>query len=478
MLAAAGLTAGCFQPLFGTQPSAATNSVRDKLQQIDVPVIVAPKGQTVARIAVALRNSLQYGLNGAAGANAPTYTLKVNVGVSNLSIIVDITSGRPDAQVASIIANYQLIEMATGKVVLNNSTFAMSITTFPARRNASPSSARSAMPKTAPPRSSPTPSGTGWHRTSSPAPEHSRWLRSKQPTSTPSWPAAIRRGRFVLVFGPDAGLVSERVNALIKASVDDVNDPFALARLEAEDLAAEPSRLVEEAQTIPLFGGRRAVRVKAGSRNVAPAVEALLALRTIECRVVIEAGDLRRNAPLRSLCEKAKNAAALPCYADDERARTRLIDDEMREAGLKLAPDARAMLIPLLGGDRQASRNEIAKLALYARGRDLVGVDDVAAVVSDASALALDDIVDATFAGRPAELETQLGKARLAGTSAGSILFAVQRQVAQLHKWRTAIETGSGFSLDAVQPPVNFRRKDAIAAALETSGARQNFSSP
>src|ERR1700734_1471447 len=159
----------------------------------------------------------------------------------------------------------------------------------------------------------------------------------------------------VLVFGPDAGLVSERVNALVKASVDDVNDPFALARLEAEDLGAEPSRLVEEAQTIPLFGGRRAVWVKAGSRNIAPAVEALLALRPIECRVVIEAGDLRRNAPLRALCERAKNAAALPCYADSERDLARLIDAEMREAELTLKPEARAMLIPLLGGDRAAS---------------------------------------------------------------------------------------------------------------------------
>src|SRR5580692_11707748 len=147
----------------------------------------------------------------------------------------------------------------------------------------------------------------------------------------------------VLVFGPDAGLVSERVNALIKASVDDVNDPFALARLEAEDLAAEPSRLVEEAQTMPLFGGRRAVWVKAGSRNIAPAVEAVLALRSGECRVVIEAGDLRRNAPLRMGCERAKTPAAPPCQPDDERARARLIDDEMRAAGLTLAPDARAM---------------------------------------------------------------------------------------------------------------------------------------
>src|ERR1700689_1946181 len=91
----------------------------------------------------------------------------------------------------------------------------------------------------------------------------------------------------VLVFGPDAGLVSERVHALIKASVDDPNDPFALARLEGDELTAQPTRLVEEAQTIPLFGGRRAVWVKAAGRNVAPAVEALIAAAVAECRVVI-----------------------------------------------------------------------------------------------------------------------------------------------------------------------------------------------
>src|ERR1700735_2804647 len=275
----------------------------------------------------------------------------------------------------------------------------------------------------------------------------------------------------VLVFGPDAGLVSERATALIKASVDDVNDPFALARLEAQAPSADPARLAEEAQTIPLFGGRRAVWVKAGGRNIAPAVEALLALPRIECRVVIEAGDLRRNAPLRNLCERAKNAAALPCYADSEKDRARLIDDELRAAGLKIELDARALLIALLGGDRAASRNEINKLTLYAHGRAEVTVDDVIAVVSDASALALEDIVDAAFAGRPAELEAQLAKARTAGSSAGSILFNAQRQVAQLHKWRTAIEEGASFSLDAVQTTLHFRRKARVKAAWKNWSA-------
>jgi DNA polymerase-3 subunit delta len=271
----------------------------------------------------------------------------------------------------------------------------------------------------------------------------------------------------VLVFGPDAGLVSERVNGLIKASVDDVNDPFSLVRLEADELTANPARLAEEAQTIPLFGGRRAVWIKAASRNIAPAVEAVLALPQSECRIVIEAGDLRRNAPLRVICERAKNAAALPCYADSERDLARLIDNEMRAAELLLKPDARAMLIPLLGGDRVASRNELRKLALYARGRAEIDVEDVTAVVSDASALALDDLVDTAFAGRPAELEAQLAKVRVAGSPVGSIFFAAQRQLAQLHRWRTAIEGGGHFSIDSLQPPLHFRRKNLVELALK-----------
>jgi DNA polymerase III subunit delta len=274
----------------------------------------------------------------------------------------------------------------------------------------------------------------------------------------------------VLIFGPDAGLVRERAEALVHASIDDPKDPFQLARLDGDDLASEPTRLVEEANTIPLFGGRRAVWVKAGSRNFAPAVEALVAAASPDCRVVIEAGDLRRTAPLRALCERAKNAVALPCYADTERDLVRLIDDELRQAGLAISPDARAALVPLLGGDRLASRHEIAKLALFARGKEQVELDDVMAVVADASTLALDGLIDAAFAGRTNELEIQFGKARTAGTSPGTIVSTALRQVMQLHRARLAVEDGASVSeaTGVIQPFVHFSRKAAVEAALKS----------
>lgn len=272
----------------------------------------------------------------------------------------------------------------------------------------------------------------------------------------------------VLLFGPDGGLVSERAEAIVKASVDDPSDPFALVRLDGELLVQDPARLVDEAGTIGLFGGRRAIWVKAGGRNIVPAVEAVLDARLVDCRVVIEAGDLRRGAGLRALCEKARMAAAIPCYSDSERDLARLVDDEVRANGLAIAPDARAALVALLGGDRRASRAELRKLTLYAAGSPRVELEDVVAVVADASALALDGIIDAAFAGRPGDVETQFAKARAAGTAASTIVGAALRQVEKLHAIRLAIESGVADALDRMDPTLHFRRKPLVEAALRS----------
>lgn len=272
----------------------------------------------------------------------------------------------------------------------------------------------------------------------------------------------------VLLFGPDGGLVSERAEAIVKASVDDPSDPFALVRLDGELLVQDPARLVDEAGTIGLFGGRRAIWVKAGGRNIVPAVEAVLDARLVDCRVVIEAGDLRRGTSLRALCEKARMAAAIPCYSDSERDLARLVDDEVRANGLAIAPDARAALVALLGGDRRASRAELRKLTLYAAGSPRVELEDVVAVVADASALALDGIIDAAFAGRPGDVETQFAKARAAGTAASTIVGAALRQVAKLHAIRLAIESGVADALDRMDPTLHFRRKPLVEAALRS----------
>jgi DNA polymerase-3 subunit delta len=272
----------------------------------------------------------------------------------------------------------------------------------------------------------------------------------------------------VLIYGPDAGLVRERAEALIRVSVDNPDDVFSLIRIDGDELSGNPYRLVEEANTIPMFGGRRALWVKAGSRNIAPAVEAVINAPSPDCRVVIEAGELRKTSPLRTMCEKAKNAVAIPCYADDERDIARVVDDELKKAGLTIAPEARAALLPFLGGDRQATRGELQKLALYVHGRDRITVDDVMAVVADASAVALDNVIDAAFAGKPADVEAHFARARGEGTTPGAIISAALRHLSTLHRMRIVVDDGLSVTgaIEGARPPIHFRRKPAIDAAL------------
>lgn len=272
----------------------------------------------------------------------------------------------------------------------------------------------------------------------------------------------------VLLFGPDSGLARERARAYLARAAQGSDDPFGIVRLDGDEIAGDPGRLVDEAGTMALFGGRRVVSLRVGSRNVVPAVEALLAAPPSGAIVVIEAGDLKRGQGLRALCENAPNALAIACYADSDRDLTRLIDTMMAEAGTAIDRDARAELMGLLGGDRMASRSEIGKLLLYAAGEPRVTLEHVRAIVGDASSLALDEIADGAFAGQPDAMAGAFGKATGEGMRADVILGSVCRAAQALHAMRLGIEAGGSVerAIEGARPAIHFRRKPLIEKAL------------
>src|ERR1700757_87430 len=97
--AAAALTAGCFQPLYGehaTGPGTVNANVRDAFATVDVDQIAAPNGTPEARIAVEVRNAVIWELTGGAGAGTPAYRLGIKMTLSKTAIIVDIATGRTE----------------------------------------------------------------------------------------------------------------------------------------------------------------------------------------------------------------------------------------------------------------------------------------------------------------------------------------------------------------------------------------------
>jgi LPS-assembly lipoprotein len=120
---AACLLAGCFQPLYGEHSIGAGPNIRAALGSVDVSQIPAPNGSPESRIAVDIRNSLLFKLNGGSNPTLPGYRLNITMQSTRLSVIVDLTSARPDLENFGINAQYNLVDLKTGKVVLNDQTF-------------------------------------------------------------------------------------------------------------------------------------------------------------------------------------------------------------------------------------------------------------------------------------------------------------------------------------------------------------------
>lgn len=273
----------------------------------------------------------------------------------------------------------------------------------------------------------------------------------------------------VLVYGQDDGLVAERATTIVRSASGKADDPFSLVRLDGSDLVSDPARLADEAATVSLFGSRRVVWVRdCGTRNVLTAVQPLLDQSYPSSLVVLEAGDLKKGTALRKKIEDHPTAVAIACWADSADDISRLVEREMKEAGLTIEPDAREILESHLGGDRMATRGELKKLCLYAHGRSSVTVADVVAIVGDASAFALDELHDATAGGDAASADRVLRRLVASGTPASVAGTMLVRHFQLLERLRAEVTAGKSTAdaVASVQPPLFARRRPAVLRQL------------
>lgn len=287
----------------------------------------------------------------------------------------------------------------------------------------------------------------------------------------------------VLLYGPDEGLVRERAALLTKQVVSDPKDPFSVADISPERLRETPSLLLDEAQAMSMLGGRKVVRLSLAGleydalRGIEKSVaDALAALRPGDNFVVVEAGDLGKSAKIRTAFEEAGNAAALPCYVEDERDLTRVIGEALRAQGYAIESDALVYMAANVVGDRAVARGEIEKLVTYmGREQKRVRLEDVTACIGDSADLSIDILAKCAASGLFAEADRVLRYLLGEGVTAVSILRNLQNYFMRLHVTKARLEKGESLeaAMKKLRPEVFWKHKDAFSAQAQGWGLGQ-----
>jgi len=278
------------------------------------------------------------------------------------------------------------------------------------------------------------------------------------------------RLRALLLYGPDAGLVRERGEALARATAGTLDDPFRFVELTRPDSGT----LDLEATAIAFGGGRRVVRVREATDSLASALPAL-AKDPQGSLIILEAGELTTRSKLRAWAEKDAHAGSLACYAEEGSALKSTLRGLFDAEQVGIAPDALDWLVQHAGADRGVIRSEVEKLALYAGPSGTVDLDALRAIAGDQADLSVEDALFAATRGETAEADRAAATALAEGASAVGIIRAAHGHMDRLARIAAARDAGLGVqeAVKALRPPIFFRRERAMveAASLWRSSA-------
>jgi DNA polymerase-3 subunit delta len=282
--------------------------------------------------------------------------------------------------------------------------------------------------------------------------------------------APDKSARVILVYGPDSGLVRERAAVIGKTIVEDLNDPFNVAVLSADGLAEDPARLSDEAGAISMMGGDRLIRIEGGSDKLTITLKSYMEDPSDTALVVVQAGDLNPRSSLRKLCEAAKNAAAVPCYVEDESSVAELIRARINEENMRVDPDAVGWLAANIAGDRGKVRSELEKLITY-KGIDNatpISLADAQAACGAAGVQSFETLVYAIAARRSVEALGAYSILMQEGTSFVVIVRSIQNHFRRLSMTKAYMQSGMDMdgAMKKLSPPIFFKQAQQFKGQL------------
>ena len=252
----------------------------------------------------------------------------------------------------------------------------------------------------------------------------------------------VEDGKFsplYLLCGDEPYLVERAVKKLLDRTVDPGFRDFNLNVFYGNECKGD--EVFSAAQTLPMFAEMRVVLLKKGGDLSAGAMELLLPYLQDPCPstcLILQAEKV--DGRKKFFAEFKKRGEVVEFKRPYENQLGPYVRDEVRAAGKKIDGAAAELLAYLVGNNLQELVSQIEKLCIYCGKKEVIGVAEVKAIVSDTKVESVFEFTDALGskdAGRALRMLTTLlgdGEAPL------RILGGVARHYRQLWQVRELVD--------------------------------------
>jgi DNA polymerase III subunit delta len=278
----------------------------------------------------------------------------------------------------------------------------------------------------------------------------------------------------ILLYGPDLGLVSERVNQIEKN--------YALAgKFRYDQLKSNPYVALDSLRSIDLFNNsnskEKLIIIDMPGATIAEPLVTILKDGKYTGLIVLAAGDLASDSSIRKLFEKPiANIAAVPCYVEDQQTVARYIVEQFKINQISSEPGLVQQLSSFLElGNHALIKREIEKLILFLGDKKHLKLQDIEQYYELSGEISFDKLSYNISLKQVRYTDRLVDKLQNEGHNLVSIIRFVSRHFFRLYQVKSLIEHGKTetTAMSSLQPPVFFKQVADFNKSLQLWKVRE-----
>jgi len=271
-----------------------------------------------------------------------------------------------------------------------------------------------------------------------------------------------------LVFGTDAAGIQE-VAKKIQSIIIPEAGPFSVISLTPADLKNTPDRVLEEANTPDLMGGRRLIWLKEATAGHADIMANFIEYRQTDAFLLMTAENLTKSAALRAESEANPHILVVACYPPEVMDLRRIIMDFARSAGFDFSPEACDYLIQNTDNNTLILKNELNKIGLWNKDKKRITLDLIQQLVGTGT-VNTDTLIQAVANRQSERIISALNALLSQGENSVTLIRTIARYFTSLLKGVDKLEMGENPSDIAkkILKPAQFRLEESVISQLRS----------
>lgn len=261
-----------------------------------------------------------------------------------------------------------------------------------------------------------------------------------------------------LFYGSNEGLCSEITDNMSKELK---NANFSISDFDMQQILDEPSKMLDEANSISFFGDKKLIRIFNATNKFSKFLKEFISTYNGENIILICAKDLKKTDSLPTLYREEKDSVCVPCYEDTPQTISNIIRLKLQENGKNIDAKTLGFICDIAPSDRKILSSEIEKLILYLGEKQNVEIEDIQNSFGDLADFSIEDLSYNIAKGLPQKALRAFEKLLSEGENSVTILRSISNFFNKIYTDKIKIENGQPFS------KVHFKRTEDFNQILK-----------